>query len=293
MVTRLRVVGVTDMGEPIVNSKDTRLGGSRRYLIVMFRPVVSLRTMQLSVPSNKAVVFLSDVHLGLGDRATDRRREDRLLGVLRWAAAEACHVFIVGDLFDLWFDWRTVIPKGHVRTLAALDDLVAGGVGVTYLMGNHDFGHYRYFREELGIEVDAGDIDLRLNNTRLYVCHGDGKAHNDLGYLVLRSVLRNPIANWLYRKIHPDWGIGLASSTSKGSRDHTSHKDYGPHDGLRDFAYARIDEGYDVVVMGHRHRAAAENHGRGTYVNLGHWLDERATYGVFRPNEGLRLVEVE
>jgi UDP-2,3-diacylglucosamine hydrolase len=160
-------------------------------------------------------------------------------------------------------------------------------------MGNHDFGHYRYFREELEIEVERGDLDVRIGTRRLYVCHGDGKAHNDLGYLVLRSVLRSPLANRLYRMIHPDWGIGLASATSKGSRDHTSHKDYGPHDGLRDFAKARIDEGYDLVVMGHRHRAAVEPYGSGTYVNLGHWLDEGATYGVFLPDDGLRLVEVE
>ncbi len=259
----------------------------------MFDPVVSLRTMHLDVPPGKAVIFLSDVHLGLGSREVDRRREDRLLRVLRDAATSASHLFIVGDLFDLWFDWKSVIPKGHVRTLAALDDLQAGGVQITYLMGNHDFGHNRYFRTELGIDVERGDLDVRIGSHRIYVSHGDGKAHKDTGYLILRSVLRSPLANWLYRAIHPDWGIGLASATSKGSRDHTSQKDYGPHDGLRDFATARIEEGYDLVVMGHRHRAAVEPYGAGTYVNLGHWLDERATYGVFLPDHGLRLVEVE
>lgn len=258
----------------------------------MFTPVVSVRSLQVDIPHGKVVTFISDVHLGFGDREKDKRREDLLLEVLRGCAETSSHLFIVGDLFDLWFDYGTVIPKWHVRTLAVLQELRAGGLPITYLIGNHDFGHYRYFKEELGIEIESGDVDASISGKRVYICHGDGKAQNDTGYLVLRSVLRNPLAQWLYRWIHPDWGVRLASRTSHGSRDYTAAKDYGPEDGLRHFAFQKIDNGYDIVIMGHRHRAAVEQHNHGIYVNLGHWLEEGATYGVFSPLSGIQLIEV-
>jgi len=258
----------------------------------MFSPVISLRTIEVTVPAGKMVTFISDVHLGYGSAQADRRREDLLLSVLDSCAETSSHVFIIGDLFDLWFDYKRVIPKGHVRTLAALHNLTARGIPVTYLMGNHDFGHYSYFRQELGITVDAGDVEVHINGTRLYLCHGDGKAHGDTGYLLLRALLRNQVAQWAYRWLHPDIGVWLASRTSHGSRYHTAVKDYGPYDGLRDFAFARIDEGYDLVVMGHRHKAGMEPHAGGYYINLGHWLDEGATYGVFSPDMGFQPVIV-
>jgi UDP-2,3-diacylglucosamine hydrolase len=256
----------------------------------MFSPVVSVRSVSISVPDGKRVVFLSDVHLGYGNRSADRQREDRLLATLRAIAPTVHHLFIVGDLFDFWFDYGTVIPKGHVRTLAALHDLKAGGVQITYLMGNHDFGHATYFREELGIEVEQGDIDATIDGTRFYIAHGDGKAHNDKGYLVLRSVLRNRTVQWFYRMLHPNIGIGLAARTSHGSRDYTSAKDFGPHDGLRDFAYQQLKNGFDIVIMGHRHRVAEERSDDGLYVNLGDWLGERCVIGEFTPQHGFRLL---
>lgn len=255
----------------------------------MLNPVVSVRSLRMDVPDGKVVTFLSDVHLGLGDRTTDRVRERLLVALLRKAATDSSHIIIVGDLFDLWFDYSSVIPRWHVRTLAALAECRDAGVLITYLIGNHDFGHHSFFRDELGIDIDGGDLDVVIGSTRLYVSHGDGKAHNDTGYLMLRALLRNRVAQWLYRWIHPDIGIGLAATTSRTSRDHTSAKDYGPHDGLRDFAAEMIARGYGYVVMGHRHRAAVETIGNGTYINLGHWLGERATYGVFDPRSGFAL----
>jgi UDP-2,3-diacylglucosamine hydrolase len=246
--------------------------------------------MTIDVPHGKRAVFLSDVHLGFGNRDTDRARESRLVHTLRKIASDTSHLFIVGDLFDFWFDYGTVIPRGHVRTLAAIQDLLEGGVQITYLMGNHDFGHATYFGEELGIKVDHGDVEATINGTRFYLSHGDGKAHNDTGYLVLRSILRNRGIQWLYRTLHPNIGIGLAARTSKGSRDYTGAKDYGPHDGLRDFAHAKIREGYRYVIMGHRHRVAEERFEDGFYINLGDWLGEQCVIGEFTPENGFRLI---
>lgn len=277
-------------GKPWEQRKDSRPQDSRRYLSVMFSPVVSLRTLKVAVPDGREVVFLSDVHLGYGTAEQNKRREDQLLSVLESIQATCCHLFIVGDLFDYWFDYRRVVPRQFVRTLASLHRLRAQGMPITYLMGNHDFGHYTYFRDELGIEVEAGDLDVDLGGIRCYVSHGDGKAANDTGYLILRSVLRNRLAQALYRWIHPDLGIALASGTSHGSRDYTSDKDYGPTDGLRLFAEQRLQEGYHIVVMGHRHHATHEQMHGGHYVNLGHWLGTDPTYAVYRPSHGIHLV---
>lgn len=255
----------------------------------MLSPVVSLTSLDLKVPHGKSVMFLSDVHLGYGDRSSDRQREDRLLAVLASALQSSSHVVIVGDLFDFWFDYSTVIPARFVRTLSALHTLVDAGINVVYLMGNHDFGHYRYFEQELKIPVILGDVSATVGSKRLYIAHGDGKAHNDSGYLVLRAVLRNKLAQWLYRKLHPDLGISLASRTSHGSRDFTGTREYGSRDGLRDFAEARIAEGYDVVVMGHRHVAEVTSIDSGLYINLGHWLGGQAPYGLYSEEEGFMM----
>lgn len=272
--------------------KDSRRRPSGRYLIVMLEPVVSHAPISVSLPAGSQVLFISDVHLGYGTREQDIERENRLLEVLQGAMQTCAHLFIVGDLFDLWFDYKRAIPRGHVRTLACLRAYRDAGIPVTYLMGNHDFGHHSFFRDELDIEVLGGDVIADIDGKRFYVAHGDGKAHNDTGYLILRSILRNSLAQWLYRLLHPNLGIGLASATSHGSREYTGQKDYGGSDGLRDFACARIDEGYDYVIMGHRHKAEEYHHNNGCYINLGHWLSRPCTYGMFDHEHGFILKSI-
>ena len=245
--------------------------------------VVSLSHITVRPVPGKQVYFLSDVHLGFGSRQQDAERERLLLTLLRRITVDAAHVFIVGDLFDAWFDYGTVVPRHHVRTLAQLAAIREAGIPVTYLMGNHDFGHYTYFRNELDIEPLGGDVDVTIGAVRCYVAHGDGKAHDDRGYLLLKAVLRSPMAQRLYRWLHPDVGIMLASGTSETSRSHTDKKDYGQTDGLRDFAVDRLRHGYDIVIMGHRHQVCVERIDKGLYVNLGHWLGTEPTFGVFNP----------
>lgn len=252
----------------------------------MFSPVLSLRPLSVSVPAGRAVYFVSDVHLGYGDPTVDRAREDLFLNVLHRLLVDVGHLFIVGDLFDVWFDYKKVIPRTHLRTLHTLQTLRNADIPITYLMGNHDFGHDSYFRDELGIAIDGGDVDATIGDKRFYISHGDGKAHNDTGYLILRSVLRNRAAQAVYRWLHPNLGITLASRTSEGSRDHTSDKDYGSIDGLKDFGAVKLQEGYDVVVMGHRHQPVFAPVPDGLYVNLGHWLGSEPTFGRFDPVRG-------
>jgi UDP-2,3-diacylglucosamine hydrolase len=231
--------------------------------------------------------FISDVHLGFGrDRNADRERERRLLALLEEILTEVRaglveNVFIVGDLFDSWFEWGSVVPRRHVRTLAALASL-AERTNVEYLMGNHDFGHRDFFATELGIPVHADDITRVLDGKRFYIAHGDGKAENDRGYLILKSILRNKLALRLYGLIHPDLGIPFAERISSGSRAYTDGRErLHAQDGMRKFAeHMLAATDYDFVIMGHRHKPEIVPISRGTYVNLGDWL-QHYTYGVF------------
>lgn len=236
------------------------------------------------------IYFISDLHLGVLQRKDDKLREDLFLALLDNIMPNCEKLYLIGDIFDYWFDYKTVIPKYFYRTLAKLKEYTDKGIEIEYLMGNHDFGHYRFFKEELGIMVIDKDIERVHNGKKFYISHGDGKADNDTGYLILRSILRNRVANFVYRIIHPDWGIGLASGSSKKSRSYTDGKSYGENDGMIKFAKRKIDEGFDYVVMGHRHKRIELDYNNGKYFNLGEWIKD-PSYGVF-DGEAFKLLSV-
>jgi UDP-2,3-diacylglucosamine hydrolase len=242
------------------------------------------------------VYFLSDVHLGYGLPEQSRKRESLLIAMLEAITPSATHLFLVGDIFDYWFEYRTVLPRQFFRTIAALERLRTRGVQIEYLVGNHDFGHNDFFERELGITIHWNDIERTLGGKRFYIAHGDGKVAGDWGYHLLRTLLRNRIANVLYRWIHPDIGIGLAAFSSRNSRAYTSARDDGTSDSLVDFARRTICErGFDYVVMGHRHRPivldiTCDDH-CGTYINLGDWL-RSPRIAVF-DGKTCTLIEVE
>ncbi len=235
------------------------------------------------------IYFISDVHLGLGEYKQRREREQKLLSFLQSIESRCEVLYIVGDLFDYWFEYSTVLPRDFFRTLSALERLKHSGVRIEYLMGNHDFGHQDFFEKELHIPVHRTDVEAIHNGKRFYLAHGDGKVYNDRGYLILRAILRNRFNIKLFQWIHPDLGIGLASNTSSKSRVHTDSKNYGTADGLADFAEKKIYEGFDYVIMGHRHKPQVHHYSKGdhqgTYVNLGDWLGHN-TYAEF---DGLQL----
>jgi UDP-2,3-diacylglucosamine hydrolase len=227
----------------------------------------------------KRSYFISDIHLGLGARDQERQKEDRLLSFLKDILPKAEKLFIVGDLFDFWFEYRTVVPKGFHRTLAALQDLTDHGVLVEYLAGNHDYWIGDFFAAELGMTLRFEPYEVDLQGKRLYLHHGDGLAKNDLGYRMIKPILRNRWSIRAYRMLHPDFGVRLARGSSRTSRAYTSTKDYGEEEeGMLAFARQKMLEGMDIVVMGHRHRPRITPIEGGTYVNLGDWISF-FTYG--------------
>jgi UDP-2,3-diacylglucosamine hydrolase len=224
--------------------------------------------------------FFSDVHLGLFSREKDIAIEDKLIGFLDEIQHSAKKIFILGDLFDYWFDYKKVIPANFYRIINKLTELKQSGIEIIYLMGNHDFGHFKFFKEELGIDVLDHDYLCELEGKKFYLSHGDNFVYKDYGYMIIKPILRNKLIQSIYRLVHPDFGIWLASSSSQKSRGYTDKKDYGGIDGLEIFAKQKIDEGYDFVMMGHNHLVKIIDYKQGKYINLGEWINN-PSYAVF------------
>ncbi|HWP81681.1 MAG TPA: UDP-2,3-diacylglucosamine diphosphatase [Bacteroidota bacterium] len=231
------------------------------------------------------IYFFSDAHLGLGSKNDELAKERTIVRFLNHIGRGAAELFIVGDLFDFWFEYRTVVPKGYFRLFSALAGLTEKGVRVSYLAGNHDFWLRSYFREELGINVFLDPIERTFRGKRFYIHHGDGLLKNDTGYRILKKVLRNKVNIFLFSLLHPDITGKIAEWSSRTSRKHTSKQHYEEND-MVEFARSRINEGFDYVVMGHNHKPLYKKFGQGVYVNLGDWIDAR-TYAVF---DGKRLL---
>jgi UDP-2,3-diacylglucosamine hydrolase len=229
---------------------------------------------------DKTYFYISDIHLGLDSSEVEREKEKLLIRFLNYAKTNCNELFIIGDLFDYWFEYKRVIQKEFIRTLVAISDLTEAGVKVHYIIGNHDFLHHDFFEKELGVNLYHDTIDVALNGKKFFLGHGDGMVKNDLGYKILKKILRNKLLQKIYSLIHPDLGIKIASKTSKTSRDYTTNKNYGEIDGLSETAKEKIDSGFDYVMFGHSHQRALEKYKSGFYINLGTWLD-KPCYGKF------------
>lgn len=228
-----------------------------------------------------AYYFFSDVHLGLESEEKEKLKERKLVEFLHTASVDAEEIFIVGDLFDCWIEYKQVVPRGFYRLFNAISVITGRGIKINYIAGNHDFWKGNFFKEEFGIEICHTHIEREIEGKKFFIHHGDGFAYNDLGYRILKKILRSSLSQKLYSFIHPDLGIYLAKGTSATSRNHTKDKDYSEQDGMKDRAFEKIREGFDYVIMGHRHKPQITSYGNGYYINLGDWIDY-FTYGVFR-----------
>lgn len=233
--------------------------------------------------------FVSDLHFGLLDQEQENIRERKFVEFLQFCNGRADKLFILGDLFDYWFEYKRVVQKGYFRTFTALQDLIESGVEVHYFIGNHDFMHRDFFEKEIGANVYEDAVIMELDQKKFFIGHGDGLVENDLGYKILKSVLRNKSIQKLYSLLHPNFGIWLASLSSKKSRDYTTEKSYGENDGLFNAAKKKIDLGIDYVLFGHSHARMNENYKNGQYVNLGTWLS-RPCYAQYKDGK-LEIIE--
>lgn len=224
--------------------------------------------------------FFSDVHLGMRQAKAEKQKEDKLLKFLDHVAISGDRLFIVGDLFDFWFEYRTVVPRGYMRVLSALSQLRELGKELHYIAGNHDFWIRDFLTSEMDIEVHFDALEYTIAGKRFYIHHGDGIAKHDKGYRFLKKIFRNRFNIFLYSLLHPDLGIPLAKWVSNLSRNHTAPEGTPDDTDYREEAMRKFRQGYDYVIFGHLHYPILQMYGEKTYVNLGDWM-EHFTYAVF------------
>ncbi|TMQ50261.1 MAG: UDP-2,3-diacylglucosamine diphosphatase [Candidatus Eisenbacteria bacterium] len=229
--------------------------------------------------SEGAAYFFSDAHLGAESEDREAARTSRLHQFLGALPGRASSLHIVGDLFDFWFEYRTAIPRRHFETLSALQRVRQAGIGITYLTGNHDFWLGPFLSRELGIETHEGPLELELQGRRIWVHHGDGLVRGDLGYRVLKKVMRNPFSIACYQLLHPDLGIPLAHWASRLSRGSREDRPLEPERLRHDVADPRFSDGFDAVLIGHFHHAYEHRENGHEFFILGDWI-RRFTYLV-------------
>ncbi len=214
--------------------------------------------------------IVSDLHLGVATAETERLFESYLSAI----TGQVETLVINGDLFDFWFEWKTVIPRRGFRTLAALANLRESGTKILYIAGNHDCWGGDVLREDVGVQYDVGPWEGSIGTWSVRLEHGDGlRETEDRKYRMVRPIMRSPLAIGLFRRLHPDWATRLASGSSSASRTYAA-RDGGA--GLRSIAHARLaaEPQLDVVVYAHSHVATLERVGAAQiFANAGSWLD--------------------
>jgi UDP-2,3-diacylglucosamine hydrolase len=222
-------------------------------------------------PSDAPVYFISDAHLGL-PIVNCAEREIHLISFLREVASDGKVLFIVGDLFDFWIEYRTAIRPEYFPVLHELRKLVEQGVEIHYLAGNHDFIIGSFLHDTIGINTHPGAYSTVLQGKRIHLFHGDGLIKRDVGYRILKKILRNPVNQKLFKILHPDIGVPLGSLCSGSSRKVTSKfitesvlQEY------RDHA-RRFMRDSDVVVFAHTHRPEIRKQDGKAYCNCGEWI---------------------
>lgn len=235
---------------------------------------------------SKKIYFASDLHLGTPNYEASLAREKKFVAWLDEIYEDCEALFLVGDIFDFWFDYGTAIPKGFVRVLGKLATFTDNGKAVHYFKGNHDMWLAGYFEQELGFTIHDDNYVFEKNGVKFLVGHGDGKGPEDYKYKFLKKVFRNPICQFAFKWIHPDIGMGLAQYWSRKSRygnGETKERFLGED---REWLIQYIKRKHPSVkanyyIFGHRHLAIQHKiDEHTTYINLGDWLHFKS-YAVF------------
>jgi UDP-2,3-diacylglucosamine hydrolase len=240
----------------------------------------------MQITAGKKIFFLSDFHLGAPDHATSLAREKKIVAFLNAIQPEAAEIFLLGDMFDFWYEYKNVVPKGYVRLLGKLAEITDSGIPVHFFVGNHDMWMSGYFERELNIPVYDQPAVFERNGKQLYIGHGDGLGPGDKGYKFIKKVFRNPICRWLFGALHPRVGIGIANYFSQKSRAKTGSTDevFLGEENEWLVIYSKellAKEKFDYFIFGHRHLPLdIKLDGGSRYINLGDWI-RTFTYAEF------------
>jgi UDP-2,3-diacylglucosamine hydrolase len=237
------------------------------------------------LPDGKKVYFASDFHLGASYIGANRKREKIIVKWLDTVKEDAHSIILLGDIFDFWFEYKHVIPKGFIRLQGKLVELADNGINIAFFTGNHDMWMFDYFPTELGIRVFKHPMSMRINSVKILMGHGDGLGPGDHKYKFLKKVFENRFLQWAFSKIHPNLGIGVARRWSDHSREYSmsQERQFMGNDELI-FRYCQkmeMDNHHDYYIFGHRHLPMdVEINENSRYINVGEWISHY-TYGIF------------
>ncbi len=239
---------------------------------------------------SKKIYFASDFHLGAPSYDASLMREKRIVRWLNEIQKDAEEIYLMGDLFDFWFEYKYTVPKGFVRLLGKLAEISDAGIKVTLFTGNHDMWMFDYLPKELGVTVHRDPIVKIYNGKKFFLGHGDGLGPGDKGYKFIKRIFSNRFCQWLFERLHPNFSIRMANYWSHKSRISNAPKDEQfkgeDKEWLVSFAKEELKkEHYDYFIFGHRHLPLdiklSEN---SRYLNLGEWVNYN-TYAVFDGNK--------
>lgn len=232
----------------------------------------------MSDTQGKNIYFASDFHLGVPTYEKSLEREKSIVAWLEHIEPNAKEIFLVGDIFDFWFEYKHAIPKGFVRLQGKIAQLTDSGIPVHVFTGNHDMWIFDYLPKELGIQLYRKPIVREFNGKKFYIGHGDGLGPGDRGYKFLKKVFENKFCQWCFARLHPNFGLWLANYSSRTSRASTGHEDEKFLGKENEWLYIYCQEilkqeNYDFFVFGHRHLPLEiEMNEKTKYINLGDWL---------------------
>lgn len=243
--------------------------------------------IQVILPEGKYIYFASDLHLGSPDYPKSKKREALFVQWLDEIKKDAAAIFLVGDVFDFWFEYRKVVPKGFIRLLGKLAEISDSGIPLYLFTGNHDLWMGDYFEQELGAKIFNEPVLLNCHNKLFFIGHGDGKGPGDFKFKVIKKVFTNPVCRWFFSWLHPDIGIKIAQIWSRAS--HTKPETELYKGDANEFLIQYVlrkskDIKADYFVFGHRHFPMQKKLNESIYTNLGEWMYNK-TYAVFDGNE--------
>lgn len=248
---------------------------------------------QISLQAGKKIYFASDFHFGIPDHQSSRQREKKICSWLSDIASDAQYIFLLGDIFDSWMEYKRVVPKGYTRFLGKLAELADAGIGLVIFTGNHDLWMHGYFEEQFNAQVFRKPQTFKVNDAIFHLAHGDGLSDQEKKYRFMKSVLHHPISQFLYRQLHPDLGLRLADFFSRLGPKH-KYQDLAMKSDEKEYQliYAKeklAQSHYDYFIFGHRHiPLMLKLNDSSTFINLGDWLSYD-TFAVFDGRETLLL----
>ena len=247
---------------------------------------VPVQNISASPGEIRRVYFASDFHLGADARLTSREREKLVVKWLNMVSEDAEAIYLVGDIFEFWFEYQSVVPKGFTRVLGKLAELRDRGIRIEVFTGNHDQWMFGYFEEELGIPVHYNPVTFTLNEKSFFIGHGDGLGPGDSMYKIQKKFFNSKVCQWLFARIHPNLGMSIAQLWSKQSRLANTKREEKFNGEENEFllSYCKTIEKethHDFYVFGHRHLPLDLEVGvNSRYINLGEWVHFN-TYAEF------------